>query len=218
MATETDAARDRVLEARAVARRGTGGPRGLRPRRGRHPRQDQAQPGEGRRGRRWRRRSSCSAVPNGPSVPAGARSRARRTAPAVDAAQGDRQDAALAGRRRQEGARRPRTRFHRLRQAEAEGSIRAARHSSSCPSPGRCCPVRPRQPRPGCSARTRRASRRGWRRSASGRAHRDDGDGETTADGTATGATVMERAADTDAAKDKGKGKTERCRHGQAGS
>ena len=53
VATETDAARDRVLAARAVARRRAGGPRGLGSRCGRHPGEDQAQPGQGRRRRRW---------------------------------------------------------------------------------------------------------------------------------------------------------------------
>ena len=78
MATETDAARDRVLAARADARRGARDARGLGPRRGRHPGQDQAQPGEGRRGRGRRRRSSRSAARSGSS---GRRKRAVRGPP-----------------------------------------------------------------------------------------------------------------------------------------
>ena len=79
VATETDAARDRVLAARADAGRGAGGPGGLGPRRGRHPRQDQAQPGKDGRRRRWRgvprARRSAAGLP----APAGAPSRARPT-------------------------------------------------------------------------------------------------------------------------------------------
>ena len=73
VAAETDAARDRVLAARAGAGRGAGDARSFRPSRGRHPGQDPPGTAQGRRhrgrGRVHRARRPASRCSAGPSVP-----------------------------------------------------------------------------------------------------------------------------------------------------
>ena len=70
MATETDAARDRVIEARAAFDDELEDAGGVGAGGGRHPGQDQAQPGQDRRGRGRAPRSSRSRVRSACSGPA----------------------------------------------------------------------------------------------------------------------------------------------------
>ena len=120
VATETDAARDRVIAARADWR-GADIARGVGPRGGGHPGQDQ-----GARPRRPRSRAApASSSLRGPRRLFGARKRAvagRRSRCHVDAARRDREDPALARQGRRQGPRRARAGLRRLHQAGPEGS------------------------------------------------------------------------------------------------
>ena len=211
VATETDAARDRVLEARAVARRGAGGPRGLGSRGGRHPGEDQAQPGQGGCRRRW-----CG-------VPRPRRSRSGSTAPGRRAVTGEPEplppsmlpeeiDKTLRAARattadKVRGAlERDFTAYAKKRDKDRSGSCALC---SCCRSLGRCC----RRPQRQRATRLLSTDDEGFQaRLRSFVIARSGGTTEIHEPARPTGGTVMERAADTDAAKDQAERQGQRPR------
>ena len=188
MATETDAARDRVLAARAALGDELEVARGLGSRGRRHPRQDPAQPGQGRRGRRWRGVPRARRSQSGSSVPAGAPSRAHRT----------RSRRRCCPRRSRRRCARWATTATKVRGALERDFAAYAKQRQKDRSGLRTLIIlsvaRPLLSRrgqgsrePGCSAPTTRASRRDSRRSASGPRDRRDRRSEAIADGTVDG-------------------------------
>ena len=104
------------------ARRGVRDPRSLRAHRSRRPGQGPQEPGQSGR-RRGRHGIHRARRPGSSLPPCQARgSRPVRTASGSDAATGDREDAAFAGKRRRQGPRNDRTRLRRLYEAGAKGS------------------------------------------------------------------------------------------------
>ena len=171
VATETDAARDRVLAARASLGEELATARGLRPLRDRHPRQDQAQPGQGRRRRRRRRRSSRWAARSACSAAASARSRASRSPlpTSMLPKEIDKTLRALGRRRRRRCAARSSAISRPTPSRRGQGPSRTA--DPHRPDRRPAAPVRWRQGRRGLAVQPRRgrASRRDSPRSANGR-------------------------------------------------
>ena len=139
-----DAARERVLAARAELGERARGPRGVRSRRGRHPGQDQAQPGQGRGRRRWRRLPRAQGSAAGlRRRPAGGRRQRRRRCPRRCCPTRSRRPCASSARTATRSAARSSATSPTTPRRRRHGATACARSSCSASS-GRSLPTRRR--------------------------------------------------------------------------